>query len=106
MTELKEIQELVYLEYQKNGYRLMWNTVSPSKVGDIAELGLIITEVSEAIEVIRNNSDNLENLAEECADMIIRVMNFMSRKHLDVTQAILDKHNINMNREILHGKDV
>lgn len=103
--ELKEIQELVYLEYQRNGYLKNWNQFN--KVGDIAELGLINTEISEAIEIIRNPEfPNNYMLAEECADIIIRTLNFMSRKHLDATQAILDKHNINMNRGILHDKDV
>ena len=110
---LTEIQDLVYTEYIKNGYKEKWTSKpylginSPQqKISDLAELGLIITEVSEAMEEIREKELNMYNLAIECSDIIIRVLNFMSRNNLEVEPFILIKHNKNMEREKLHGKGV
>ena len=115
-----EIQELLYKEYKKNGYEKMWNRASLNHhlnifepIFDIAELGLINTEVSEAIETIRI-FDNKEmgidslhfSLGVECADIIIRTLNFMKRKGLDTEYFILVAHNKNLKRGKLHGKRV
>ena len=102
--ELKEIQKLVFTECNKNGYTKMWNDAG--KIGDIAEMGLVTTEVSEALEELRNKETNNTHLAEECADIVIRVMNHMSRKGLDLEQAILAKHERNIQRGKLHGRGV
>jgi NTP pyrophosphatase (non-canonical NTP hydrolase) len=101
---LKRIQELVFKEYCLNGYTEMWNKAE--KIGDIAEMGLVVTEVSEALEELRSKNTNNEHLAEECADIVIRVMNHLSRKGLDLEKAILQKHDKNLEREHLHGKSV
>ena len=101
---LSEIQKLVYEECEKNGYVKMWN--EHGKVGDIAELGPIQTEVTEAQEEIRNKQTDFTHLGIECADIIIRTLNFMSRHNLNAEAFIKAKHNSNMNREHLHGRDV
>ena len=117
---LKEIQEMVFEEYKKNGYLIMWsfpkvnlgegfyNYKHYQNINDIAELGLINTEVSEAIEITRkkDNKNKLRELALECADIIIRTLNFMSRKGLDAEFYIIAKHNKNMKRGLLHGKEI
>jgi NTP pyrophosphatase (non-canonical NTP hydrolase) len=108
---LNEIQTLVYKEYIDNGYLNMWLDSQSLKglitkrqyINDIAELGLITTEVSEAIESIRLNKNNL---GEECSDIIIRVLNFMSRKGLNAQKEIIQKNMVNVNRTKLHGKEV
>lgn len=114
---LKEIQELVYEEYKKNGYLMMWifpkvnlgegfyNYKHYQKIFDIAELGLISTEVSEAIEGIRKN-DSEYNIMIECADIIIRVLNFMNRKNYYADTFILIKHEKNLKRGLLHDKEI
>lgn len=102
--ELKEIQKLVFDECNKNGYTKMWNDAG--KIGDIAEMGLVTTEISEALEELRNKETNREHLAEECADIVIRVMNHMSRKGLDLETAITAKHQKNLRRGHLHGRGV
>lgn len=82
----------------------MWN--SHGKVGDIAELGLIPTEVTEVQEEVRNKNTDPNKVGTECADIIIRTLNFMSRKGLDAEKFILAKHKVNMTRNTLHGRDV
>jgi uncharacterized protein YabN with tetrapyrrole methylase and pyrophosphatase domain len=111
--DIRELQKELFIDYKEKGYYKSWNVenqldASSQKKFDIAELGLIITEVSEAIEEIRkqNNKFTREHLAEECADIIIRTINFMSRKGLDLEIALWLKNNKNKNREWLHEKDV
>ena len=57
-------------------------------------------------EELRKKEVDENQLAEECADIIIRVLNFMSRKGLDADIAIFSKHQKNMTRGYLHGKGV
>jgi len=101
---LDNLQKLVFEECCKNGYTEMWNKAG--KIGDIAEMGLVNTEVSEALEELRKKEVDENQLAEECANIIIRVLNFMSRKGLDADIAIFSKHQKNMTRGYLHGKGV
>lgn len=111
--DLIEIQELVYQEYRKNGYLEEW-TLHPyqgnySKLQrklDLAEVGLFNTEIAEVQEELRKKDYIFYDLGIECADIIIRVLNFMSRKNLDAESFIKIKHEKNLLREKLHGKEV
>lgn len=130
---LSQIQKILFVEYKKNGYFDMWNYVPlnadieqlnfmiqkdidrEQKIRDIAELGLVSTEVTEAIEDVRGHwkpesDDNkilkFSPLAFECADIIIRTINFMSRKNINAEKIILHKNKINLKRGILHGRQV
>ena len=113
--ELSQIQKIVFVEYKENGYLSMWQpkawfeTDYNQRIRDIAELSLIVTEVSEAIEEIRkpkHEERRIPELAKECADIIIRTLNFMSRKEFNAEKIILHKNKININRGKLHGKCV
>jgi hypothetical protein len=113
---LQKIMQLVFEEYRKNGYEKMWNEASenlqkflngkasPGNIADIAELGLIDSEVSEAMEAVRKGTR--EDLAFELADVAIRLFNYASRKGIDLEKYILEKHRINSGRGKLHGKRV
>ena len=114
---LKELQKLLGEEYIQNGYMEMWcvdlhQTDLPSRtqrIFDLAEIGLWNTEVSETLEDTRKIKENdrlREKWAEEGADVIIRVLNFFTRKEIDAEEAILRKHKENMKREKLHGREV
>jgi len=106
-----ELQKLVFQEYIKNGYSERWtqeyfksHPIEFELLIDLAEVGLINTEVSELLEDIRTNS--IEKYGEECADIVIRVMNWCTRKGIDLGIHILNKHEKNKNREYLHGKAI
>ncbi len=115
----RQLQLKVREEYQKNGYLDIWNfegynlqdldataTKSIQARFDIAELGLIVSEVSEAMEEVRNKEPSTALLAFELADIIIRTMNFASRKGIDLESFIIEKHQKNMKREYLHDRRV
>jgi hypothetical protein len=87
----------------------MWNltrSFKGQKIRDIAELSLVTTEVTEAIEEIRNRNTNIDNLGFECADIIIRTLNFMTRKGLNANNYIITKSKKNLLRKKLHNRDV
>lgn len=111
----KEIQELVFKEYKENGYYDMWNySDNPNvyteiqRIVDLAEIGLITTEVSEVLEDTRTHEYPmlLDKWGEEIADIIIRAMNFASRKGINLESYIKVKHLKNLDREKRHGKKV
>ena len=110
MKSLNNIQRILFTEYQKNGYLSMWTNNYSNKnphqgIFDIAELGLICTEVSEAIEEIRKPT-NENALFLECSDIIIRTLNFMTRKGANAEYFIKMKHKENLLRGKLHGKQI
>lgn len=101
---INEIQKAVFEEYVKNGYYEMWSNIENQKVADIAELGLIGTEVSETMEEIRSKEVCPTKVEAECADIIIRVLNFMTRNYLDPFEGLRLAHATNLKRGKLHGK--
>jgi NTP pyrophosphatase (non-canonical NTP hydrolase) len=106
--EFKEIQNAMYATYVKNGYLDLWTIATASciyfqKFLNLAEAGLIHTEVSELQEDLRSGEKKGE-MALECADIVIRVMNFCSRLGLDLEKAIVIKNVENLAREKLHGR--
>jgi len=108
---LSEIQALVFKEYEKNGYLEMWfqARMALARIGyagleDLAELGLVDSEVTEAMEAIRLSAK--KDLGPELADVVIRVLNFASRHKINIEKEILAKHRKNMKRPMLHGKKI
>jgi NTP pyrophosphatase (non-canonical NTP hydrolase) len=105
--DLKELQKKVFEEYKKNGYLDFWNSHNLYKDNEtksnIAELGMINTEVSEAMEKCFRYIYK-QDIGFECADIIIRTLNFMSRLGLDAEFFIERKNNTNLERGYLHGK--
>ena len=95
---LRELQRLVYKEYQQNKFEEGFN--KHGIIGDIAELGLISTEVSEAITKVRKNEFGIE---EELADIVIRVLNYCNRKGITLDNNIVWKNEANQKRAKLHG---
>lgn len=73
----------------------------------LAKLALVTTEVSEAVEVIREGfqegRDPVADFTEELADVVIRVMDLAEGMDLNLTGAILAKIEKNASRGFRHG---
>ncbi len=73
-------------------------------------IALIHSELSEALEGFRKGNPSDEHCPEfnsveiELADAIIRIMDFAKAKGFRLAQAIVAKHNFNLNRPYKHGK--
>jgi NTP pyrophosphatase (non-canonical NTP hydrolase) len=82
-----------------------WNQTTPENWEDPykipAALALVHTEVSEATEAFRHNDK--ENFAEECADIVIRVLDLTEGLGIDIEVAITAKLEKNKQRGFKHG---
>jgi len=72
-------------------------------------IALMHTELSEALEWLRNESNLKEkemwdNVAEEMADCVIRICDFCEARNLDLDTAIWEKMDKNKKRKRKHGK--
>lgn len=104
---IKELQKDVHENAVKHGW---WKT--PPTEGEL--LILIVSEVCEAFEEIRNGhemtetyytgKDNkMEGVPSELADVVIRVMDVCEHYGIDLEAAIIEKHNYNKTRPYKHG---
>ncbi len=66
-----------------------------------AALGLIGTEVSEALEAHRTGKDS--QVGYELADIVIRTMDLAQALNINLAVAITEKHRINSRRTYKHG---
>jgi NTP pyrophosphatase (non-canonical NTP hydrolase) len=62
----------------------------------------IHSEVSEASEAARD--ENMEELAEEMADIFIRLANTCEVMDIDLEAEVQKKHKKNLDRDKLHGR--
>ena len=91
---ITEMAKAVHDNAKKHGW---WDTQR-----NIPELlCLIHSEVSEALEAYRN--DDVENLGEELADIVIRVLDMSEGLGYDLQDEIIKKHEYNKTREYRHG---
>jgi NTP pyrophosphatase (non-canonical NTP hydrolase) len=126
MVNLNDLQDLLYEEYEKNGYDERWNEAEKillnsdrpelSRIVHLAEVGLFITEVSEALEEIRgkhkdranirSDQATIDRLGFELADIFIRTVNYASRLGFSIEYYVLSKHAKNLRRTKLHGRKI
>jgi len=101
--EFKDLRKLVYEEYKRNGFEEFFN--KNKECGDLAEIGLIASEIGEALDYIRDDKET-KYIAVELADIVIRVLNYCNRKNIDLEFYIIAKNCINKRRSKYHGKKV
>ena len=110
---MMNIQEQIRDVNVANGWRTP--DVEESSAEQVARLALISTEVSEAIEEIRNGHAVTENyyvdgkpegVPSELADVVIRAFDTADAWGIDLGRYILDKLHYNAGRGFRHGGKV
>ncbi len=95
LKSIKEWQETITEYAVDHGFN--WN---PNDIDTM--LLRIHSEVSEASEAARD--ENMEELAEEMADIFIRLANACEVMGIDLESEVAKKHSKNLLRQKLHGR--
>lgn len=66
------------------------------------KIALIHSEASEMLDALR--SGNESELILECADLMIRLLDFCGARKIDIEDAVQFKMAVNREREYLHGR--
>lgn len=120
---LSEIQKIAFNQVNNKGFYLRWNRArlileyhhsnndipesfdkKQSYLIDLAEMGLMHTEISEAMEEIRNG--NREKAVIELAGCVVRVLCYCENQKFDLEKYILSELERNKKRELYHGRIV
>jgi NTP pyrophosphatase (non-canonical NTP hydrolase) len=102
MLNLKEFQKSVHELAKDKGwwYHKGYTNITNEK------LLLIHSEISEAVEVIRQHHVEFvkEEFGVELADAIIRILDLAEFHEIDLEKILLEKHEFNKKRQYRHGK--
>lgn len=80
-----------------------WERYDPQSVDTaLVKLALIVSEVGEAIEAVRHGNE--PGLAEELADIVVRVCDLAEARGIDIEEAVFSKMCANEARPYMHGK--
>jgi NTP pyrophosphatase (non-canonical NTP hydrolase) len=93
--ELNRLAQEISRWREEKGFVTNWE-------GMLAKLMLVVTEVSEAAEAVRE--ENRERFAEEIADTFIRLLDICGSIGLDIERQINRKMEVNRDRPYRHGK--
>ena len=82
-----------FWDHQEENPRSIWGE----------KIALIHSEASEMLESLRDGTE--ATLAIECADLLIRLLDFTAARGIDIQRAVDDKMAINSGRPHLHGRE-
>jgi len=109
--DFKDIQHLAYKGYREKGFLEKWEKARKilrehglERIVDLAELGLVVTEIAEAMEEIRDDNSKAES--KELAGVFIRLSNYSMRKGYNLESEIIRESRRNLTRPKLHRRKV
>ena len=107
---IRELQREVHETAVEHGW---WDDFGPGAAPRLAKLALVHSEISEAVEEVRDGTLHLsyppdgsgkpEGMVVELADAVIRIMDLCEALGLDLQDAIDFKHEYNKTRPYRHG---
>ena len=98
---LSELQEDCYEIAEAHGFH---KEDSGTVERQLSRLMLITTEVAEAAEAVRKTDEDENNLGEELADILIRILDFSEEMDIDLDYQVAVKMVTNRKRPHMHGK--
>ena len=91
-------------------YERLWNRII--FLFNSEKIALEMSELAERLETLRNNPTKADehcpdflNIEIECADLIIRCLDFCGRRKLRIGEALIAKMQFNETRPFKHGKN-
>jgi NTP pyrophosphatase (non-canonical NTP hydrolase) len=101
---MKTLAELALDCYHISKEHGFWDNLSPFNVNDmLAKHMLIVSEVAEATEEARINPMSNKH-DEELIDVLIRTLDLLGARAINVDNLLEEKMNKNRNRPRMHGK--
>lgn len=97
MGQIRDLQKVIHQNARDKG----WYD-NPRNAGEL--IALMHSELSEGLEALRSNKPEDNNLGEEMADTVIRILDACEYWGIDLEAEILNKIAKNKNRPIKHGK--
>lgn len=94
---IREVQVQVHTIAIENGF---WD----NPINDGECIALMHSDLSEALEEIRNDKIEWKNVAAELADCVIRIFDYAQGRGLDIATAIADKMDINRRRHKMYNR--
>ena len=95
----KSINDFIDICYATAKEKGWWD--KPRSDGEL--IALMHSELSEALEAMRNNLGQ-EAIAEELADCCIRIFDYCGKNNIDLEDALIKKAEKNKGRPYRHGK--
>jgi NTP pyrophosphatase (non-canonical NTP hydrolase) len=111
---LSTVARRVWQTSEDKGFHAARLSAEYPELAATAALGLIASEVGEAVEAVRTGggqrpatkTPNHTELGEELADLVIRVLDLAYEWDINLGGAILDKMTYNAGRPQMHGKSL
>lgn len=97
---LNEYGREIFMIAEDHGFH---NHIDARTAYKVMKLALISTEVSEAIEELRNGDSKAH--AKEVADIIIRALDYAYEIGMNIDQVVFDKIERNRSRAYKHNKE-